>query len=530
MPRARPVAPVTDATALLLRSAAMAASSASAAPPASSSSPADRALDAGLVVLAAAWLARLVPQALAARLQTDECFHAAVSRWIAAHGTLPRTIDGLYGGFAYFYPPLYHLLGATAFRVAGLDGFLLLNVAVVAATLVAVAHGARALAGRAAARWAVALCLATGFFATHAVRMYVEALSTLLVVVAALALARVLRAARARDAVVLGVAAGLSIVAKLSALVLPPVLAALALGAVVRRRAALARALAAAVAIAVGVASPLFARNARLFGSAIYPALGRDVHPLLMKLNVAHFTPPPAALYLDVLRRTGPVTGACLLVALVLSVRLRRSGIEWAMIAAAVALALAAPAQGLVEVRHLLPLIVTVAALAAVALARALAGRARAARAADALALAVAAWAVLAMPHWRAREDLDEAPPMLEAFAAVHAHVPPGETVLARETYDTFWYAQRPANWPVPFGQPRPPIEMLLTADPDSAEASLRAHGIRWVLLSDEPRPGPFDGADWPEGFVRALERLGERGRAREVWSSDDARLWRLGP
>lgn len=478
--------------------------------------------------LALAWLVRLVPQALAARLQTDECFHAWVSRWIAAHGTLPARIDGLYGGFGYFYPPLFHVLGACAFRSGGLDGFRLLNVVIAAALLGVVAAGAARLAGNVAARWAVCVCVAGGFLAEHAVRLYVEALSALLAAAAAFMLARVLREARIRDGAALGVLAGLAITAKLTGLVLPPIIVLLAAGYALRGHAAVARALGVAAAVALVVAAPLFVRNALLFGSPIYPALGRDVHPLVMALNVRHFTPAAFALYAETLRRAGPATLACVAAAFALAAWTRRAGSELAIAAGAIALVLLAPLQPLVDARHLLPLVIVCGTLSAVSIACALEGRIRARRAVDLLALAFAAWAVLAMPHWRTQEDLDESPGMLEAFTTIRANVPATDTLLARETYDTFWYADRPANWPIPFGQHHTPIEMFQTANPDSVESALRAHHLTWILLTDDPVNGPFNGADWPEDFITALQSLATRGRAKKVWSNDDASLWRL--
>ena len=52
----------------------------------------ERFADLATLALAVAWLARLVPQALSARLQTDECFHAWVSRWVSVHGALPESV------------------------------------------------------------------------------------------------------------------------------------------------------------------------------------------------------------------------------------------------------------------------------------------------------------------------------------------------------------------------------------------------------------------------------------------------------
>jgi hypothetical protein len=102
--------------------------------------------------------------------------------------------------------------------------------------------------------------------------------------------------------------------------------------------------------------------------------------------------------------------------------------------------------------------------------------------------------------------------------------------VLARETYDVLWYAGRPANWPVPFGQASPPLGLFLTADPDSVARDLSRHGLRWVLLTDDTGPATFNGGDWPQPTLDALAKLVTAGRAREVWREGDRALVRMLP
>jgi len=51
--------------------------------------------DGAALVLGAWWIARLVGPTQAARLRTDECFHATMSQWLAAHHA-PAVVPGLY--------------------------------------------------------------------------------------------------------------------------------------------------------------------------------------------------------------------------------------------------------------------------------------------------------------------------------------------------------------------------------------------------------------------------------------------------
>src|SRR5207247_11263444 len=67
-------------------------------------------------------------RATGAMFQTDECFHAHLSQWIAAHARLPREVPELYSGLPYFYPPLFHIVGAVSVACAGVRSLPFLNV------------------------------------------------------------------------------------------------------------------------------------------------------------------------------------------------------------------------------------------------------------------------------------------------------------------------------------------------------------------------------------------------------------------
>src|SRR5438477_8505733 len=83
----------------------------------------ERWADLSVLAIAALWLFLLARQAAGARLQSDECFHAVVSQWIATHHTLPETLPQFYSGFAYYYPPLFHVLGGVIVAIGGGSAF-----------------------------------------------------------------------------------------------------------------------------------------------------------------------------------------------------------------------------------------------------------------------------------------------------------------------------------------------------------------------------------------------------------------------
>jgi len=498
----------------------------------------DRVADLAALAIAAWWLARLVPQALLARLHTDECFHATMASWLAAHHALPVVFPGLYSGLYCYYPPLYHIVGGIAVAAFGVAGFKLVNVAVSAAIVALAYTGARRLGAPPAGRWAVCLCVANAWLSYHAVRMYAEQLTTLLVLGAILgivALARIVpgggapeRSARTRAAVGLGVTVGLALVAKNSSLVLLALIAGLAGLEAARGARDRGRALALAGGVALAVAAPMFARNFALYGSPIYPAFAPDLHPLLYRLNASKYTPMPRVFYLTMALYMGPAIGAFVLAALARTVVARRWRIEAGLLAVCVALVLLGPLEPLLDPRHLLPAIVAMAALGAIVVADTLAGRRAATVAIDLLLLALAATCVATMKDYRRLLDL---PPDNDAvMAAVREHVPERESLLSLYTYDTYYYTQRSSTWPIPWGQKEHPLEMFQTSDCDSVVGAFARHRLRYALVPTSASADTFDGANFPRPFVSCMAELLEQGRIAVLWHSPTTALVRIGP
>ena len=475
------------------------------------------------LVLALVWFAGLAPQALGARLSTDECFHAFMSQWIAAHGALPRTIPELYSGFSYYYPPLYHILGAAAVIVGGAAGFKLLNLAITAVLLFAIAILCRRLGSAAAGRWAVCLCVANAWLGVHAVRMYVEQLTTLLVVTALLMMLVVRRSQHARSAVVLGVVIGLALVAKHSSIALVAITLGLAGFYALRGERAVGRHFAYAAVTGVAIALPMFVRNQLFYGSPIYPALAPDLHPLLYALNKATFTPSPGSFYRQMGLYIGAGIGVLTLGALSIAIMRRRATLAIGLIAVCLTLIAMAPLQPLLDSRHLLPVIVALAVLGALVVAEALSARRSLMVACDIAMLVVAAYFVATLQNYRVYLD---APAELDpVMQAVREHVPERATVLSLYTYDTLFYTGRAATWPIPWGQASHPVEMFLTADCDSALTALRYHRIQYALVPNVAQGEAFNGANYPRAFVECMAQLSRSGRILVRWTSNTTTL-----
>jgi 6-pyruvoyl-tetrahydropterin synthase related domain len=486
----------------------------------------DLLADIAILGIAVWWLSRLTSFASGARYMTDECFHAYMAEWIAGHGALPERIPGLYSGFAYYYPPLFHLLGAGVAALFGDAAFKFVNVLVSALLVIALYWGCRVLGARAAGRWAVALCAANLWLSVHAVRLYVEQLTALLAAGAVLLILNLRRTGQSRDAAWLGIVAGLALVAKHSSLVLVGLVILIAIAYAIRRQTGLARAYAMAAGIALLVAAPMFIRNQLLYGSPIYPALAPDLDPLLYQLNKSTFTPNPASLYFQAAHYTGWVIGLVAAAGLAFAIVRRQWTLEVGILGFCLAVYLAAPLQALLDARHLLPVIVAVALLGAILLDRALEGRRGLRLAVDAALIVAAVWCVSRLPNPRLR--LDQPLEAMEVYRAVQEHVPEGEAVLSLYTYDTFYYARRDATWPIPWGQKTHPVEMFLTANCDSVLAAFRQHDLKWVLTTRGFQDVPFNGANYPGTFVNCMSELYRQKRISAAWVSNTTALIRL--
>ena len=500
-----------------------------AAPPSPSTSPPVRLdLFADIAILGVAlwWLARLASFASGARYMTDECFHAYMAEWIAGHGALPDRIPGLYSGFAYYYPPLFHLLGAGVAALFGDHAFRFVNVLVSALLVVALYWGCRVLGARAAGRWAVALAAANLWLSVHAVRLYVEQLTALLAAGAVLLILNLRRTGRSRDAAWLGIVVGLSLVAKHSSLVLVGLVVLVAITYAIRRQSALARAYAMSAGIALLLAAPMFIRNQVLYGSPIYPALAPDLHPLLYQLNKSTFTPNPASLYFQAAHYTGWAIGLVAAAGLAFAIVRRQWTLEVGLLGFCLAIYIAAPLQALLDARHLVPVIIAVALLGAILLNRALEDRQSWRLAVDVALILTAVWSVNTLQNPRLR--LDQPKDAMEVYRAVQEHVREGEAVLSLYTYDTFYYARRDATWPIPWGQKTHPVEMFLTANCDSVLAALRQHDLKWVLTTRNFQDVPFNGANYPGTFVNCMSELYRQKRISAAWVSNTTALIRV--
>ena len=486
----------------------------------------ERILDVAAAAVALLFLALIAAQAGAARFFTDECFHAHVARWIAAHGTLPRVIPELYSGYAYSYPPLFHLVSAAAVRLAGVGALPWVNPALTALLLAVVVVAPPRGVDRSARRWALLICVGNAALATYALRFYAETLVVLLAAAASALFLR-LRAGGVAVAAGLGIVVGLAITAKTSALALLLALAGAGLLARARGRSPEAGRAALAVGIALLVATPFLLRNQLLFGSALYPAFAPDLDRALYRLHLERFGLATGAFYALAVGTLGP---ALLLGLAGLGSWIARRRAEPAaghtgaaaglVLFALVALA-AAPALPVHEPRHLLPLLPILALGGAVALASALPVRMR--RWVDVALLAVVPIGLAVVPGLRAR--LDPPAPLRPAYAAVAAHVPEGGRVLSLWTYDTFYWSGRAATWPVPWGQADRPLEPLLARDAATLVAALDRHGIDAVLAPRHSNVERFDGSNYPRAFVSALAAGVEQGTLEVVWSNEGLAL-----
>lgn len=472
-------------------------------------------------------LVRLGGFAADARFAMDECYHASMSQWIAAHGELPRRTEGLYSGFSYFYPPLLHILGGAWVKGFGADALRYLNVAMIGGLLAMTWLATARLESRSAARLAVLLLTGYPALQVQGMILYVEALSALLTVAAALAGIALMQRPSNRRAVGLGILVGLAVLAKQSALVLLAGIASYAAWCTLRKEGALARHLWVAAGVATAFAAPYLLRNAVLFGSPLYPVLAPDAHRGLEQMNRIGFTPGTAKFSTRLFQEAGLAVPIAVVAALALALR-RRSGVEPILLwVGALALA-AAPLVPMINMRHVIPLVAAMLVLAAAVIAFSLARKPILESALTGVLVVVTASSVFQMPNYRDRQDV--ALEFLEACEAIRQRTPEHASILTIYTYEVFHYTGRAATWPIPWGQRDPPVDIFYDRAPDSLYAHLRRHRIDYLFLHPRPTGEVFNSANFPSGFLALTRDLLQQGKLELVWSTPVLGLIRVVP
>ncbi len=486
---------------------------------------AETALAALAWALAALMTVRLGFAAAGGTFATDECFHASVSEMLSRARTWPVELPQFYSGFFYYYPPLFHVLGALWLAIFGWTGLHLLPTAIYAGLLAVLGLAGRRLAPP-AARTATALVFASHpTFLIYGARLYAEGLSALLTLAGTLALVAWWRAPSRARAVTLGLLTGLAILAKLTALSSLILIAGALVVAARPGSPRPARQLFVAFAIAVALGSIVLVRSRICYGSFLYPAGAPDMDRDLLALNVARFSTPPAAFYAALPRVIGLPLGAIVAAAAVGSALRRRFGIWEATLGFAIVSLLVAPLVPFVQTRHLLPFFAMAALSGSAVLFGHLEGRPTV-RTALVMALLVPALAAEAnFQNPRTPVDLPER--LKTAFREFKPLVHPGDRVLSLWTYDTAYYMGVRATWPNPWGQ-RPeqrPIAMFHETDPNRFVAELRERGIRFVLMPLSVPDQPFNSANYPSSFVRCTDAAIRSGALAPVWSSGEMLL-----
>ncbi len=492
--------------------------------------PLARALALVLPVLAlaacAALIARLALQANGGVFATDECFHAYASQWLLAHRALPAEFPIFYSGFYYYYNPMFHVLGALWAGVLGAPALHLLPVAIHAALLVVLATGALGAVPLGAGRWAAVLCATSLTLTAYAVRLYVDGLVALVFILAVALVLRVRAHGRWRDAVALGIVTGIALLTKFNAVLLPLLLAGLAVVHAVRHERRLARAYALACALGLLIVLPWYVRNHVLYGSPFYPAGARDLDRALYALNRAKFSLPPGLFLARLPGVIGPWLGAFGAAALAAAAWKRRFALREGLIVLALLGMVATAFFPMSAARHLTPMLALLALAGAWGVHDLVRARPRWRLAIEAALVALMIHTLWTMPDHRGPANL---PAYLQtAFPHVAERTPADARILSLWTYDTAYYTGRAAAWPNPWGQREHATAMFYDTDPDLFLRHLEEARIDYILVPIGTGRPEFDSANYPMRFMNSLDALVQRDPTRVVWNSNVLALVRV--
>jgi len=481
-------------------------------------------------VLAAIMTVRLGLAAAAGTFATDECFHASVSAMLMRERTWPVELPQFYSGFFYYYPPLFHALGAMWLACFGPAALHLLPTAIYGGLFAVLALAGRRLVPVGALAATALIFASHPTFLIYGAKLYAEGLSALLALAATLALVAWWRAPSRGRAIALGVLTGLGLLTKLTAL-LP--LALLAGATIVAARPGSARParqlmLALGIAVALGAVVPI--HNQICYGSALYPSGAPDLDRSLYALNLAKFSTPPAGFYAAMPNALGPALGGLVLAALAAFAWRRRFGVWEATLGFALLSLLIAPQIPFLQSRHLLPFFAVAALAAGAMIFERLEGRPSLR---DLLLIAFLIPAVMAQVQFQNPRSSSDLPEHLKsAFRQFKPMVKPDDLVLSLWTYDTAYYTGARATWPNPWGQrpERRPLAMFAETDPKRFVAELRERGITHVLMPATIPDQPFNSANYPMSFVRCVNEAVRSDGLGPVWTTGQMLLIQVPP
>jgi 4-amino-4-deoxy-L-arabinose transferase-like glycosyltransferase len=538
-------------------------------------------LDLALAALCIAFLAKSAAYAGRAKFFSDECLHAYVVEQIVATGNSPSSLFALYSGMPNNTYPLFHWLGAGFYLLGGRAALPYVNVALCGVMLGLLYWLLRAWASAAAARLALAVVLLYSVVHVCTQVFYIEILSALTFVLAALALTI---AASGRDTrggadwklyFLAGIASALALLSKQTGCTLIPVigLCLLYFLAVRRWKHALGMAVVAATfvgAFGVGmfalthhpferfrtlykpVERDLVPKPLRLFRSGaaapalvhnpagdLQPAGGGVARPMpdTRKWLKQAFGRTPAGVlksWLHVIGWFGVLLTLLCLAHLFVG---RRPGETAPLMLAMAFLVTGAVRVGTVDDRHFVAYVPVMAAGAGIALAD-LFGRLRGYRHAVTLGLAAvliaaAAVAVARVPNYRLRPEssrwrglFGDAPrPLIEAAEALRDHDPGRATVLAMWTADAWYYSGHAATWG---GVNVPKLNSaMFQTDPQRAFGPCVAARIRYFLIDNSQviSDAQYFGLGFTETFFHNVTGMMHAGPMRVVYPEDVARL-----
>jgi hypothetical protein len=451
---------------------------------------------------------------------SDECFHVTAATTILRMHALPAEFPQFYSGFFYYYPPLFHVLGALCLAWFGFGGLHLLPTVIYGATLATLALAGRKVAPAGAVAAAGLLFASHPIFLLYGTKLYAEGLSALLAVAATVAVVEWWRTPSRGRALLAGLLCGLGVLTKLTVLTPLVLLLGVAVAAARPGSSRPARQLAWGVVLALGLALAVPIHNQIFYRSALYPIGAWDLDRALYALNHARFSSPVGVFYLALPRAIGPWLGLAMIAAVAMLAWRRSAGIWEAAFGLAIASMLLAPLVPFVQSRHLLPFL-AVAALASMAM---IFERLRWNPTLRDLALLVflvpAAIAHADFRSPRATTDLPEH--LKQAFRQFKPLLHENDLVLSLWTYDTAYYTGARATWPNPWGQrpERRPIAMFAETDARRFVAELRERGIGFVLMPSEIADQPFNSANYPMSFVHCVNEAVSAGAMGPVWTT----------
>ena len=447
----------------------------------------------------------------------DECYFANVARYIAVNKALPVFQQELYNGFAFYYPPLFSIIGAVFFLVFGQVGLFYCSLIIFIFLVVAMFFTIKYFFTSNTAKIAILLLISSPIMMVYSLRFYSEILSALMFYLSFLAVFWFLQSGSRKAILIAGICNGLYLLTKQSAFLLLSFYLVCLVFFGIKKDKQRCKGITAIILLSIIIVFPYHLRKYLLFGNFFFPDIGDTYAPLFLQYARRSVSIAWWLLMKTILIHYGIVFSLSLGFIIVFSFILEKKKTLLffpSLLFYLFIMLLILPA---VTPRHFLFIVPLVNITTAVFLMEMLKGRWQ--------YLAIGVLFIVSIYSFNKLENpriyFNRPPAFAEAYRFLIENTEPDDNILSLWTYSTQYYTGRNAVWPSEKSPGAPSINIFLEEDINEFSQLLQQNGLAYILVDKSRINSKFNTLNYTTQFIDNIGKLIDVGKAEIVYDSE---------